>query len=66
MNGTSALLIFDAFLFGILILMLGYHLRSIKKDRKKTAYIREELENERQKTEKFHVSLEEIRKMTKG
>jgi len=66
MNSTIALLIFDAILFLIIILMLGYHLRSIKKDRKKTAYIRQELENERQKTEKFHVSLEEIKRMTKG
>ena len=66
MNETLALLIFDAGLLIVLILMLGYHIRSIKKDRKKTAYIRQELENERQKTEKFHVSLEEIKQMTKG
>jgi len=65
MSSIIALLIFDALLFIILILMLGYHLRSLKKDRKKTAYIRQELENEREKTNKFHVTLDEIRGMTK-
>jgi Na+/melibiose symporter-like transporter len=66
MNETQALLIFDAGLFLVLILMLIYHIKNFKKDRKKTAYIRQELENEREKTNKFHVSVEEIRSMTKN
>ena len=65
MNSTIALLIFDAILFIVLILILIYHLRSIKKYHKKTAYIRKELDNEREKTNKFNVTVEEIRQMTK-
>jgi len=66
MNSTIAILVFDALLLMILIGMLVHHIRQNKHTRKKTAQITQELEHEREKTNKFHVSIEEIRRMTKG
>ena len=65
-NGLIALLLFDALLFLVLIGLLTYHIRHLRKDRKKTEQILIDLDSERQKTNKFKVSLEEIQRMTKG
>lgn len=64
-DSVAALLLFDAILFLILLGMLWYHIRFTRKERQKTEEIREDLSQEHEKTKKFHVSLEEIRNMTK-
>ena len=65
MNSTIAILVFDALLLLVLIGMLAHHIRQNKHARKKTEQITQELYNEREKTEKFHVSIEEIMRLTK-
>jgi hypothetical protein len=66
MNETALFFVFNVVLTGILLGMIGYHRYGMRKDRQKTEAIRQDLETEREKTNKFHVSVEEIRRMTKG
>lgn len=66
MDRLTILLLVDVGMLIVLVGLLSYHIRHSRKDRKKTEQIEQELDTERQKTNKFHVSIEEIRKMTKG
>ena len=65
-NSLIAMLLFDSGLLIVLVGLLAYHVKHSKKERKKTEQIQKDLDEERQKTNKFHVSVEEIKRLTKG
>lgn len=67
MDRITIAIILDVLILLFLGGIVGFHTHLFKKrDHKKTEQIKEELEEEREKTNKFHVSIEEIRRMTKG
>jgi cell division protein FtsL len=66
MDSITIILLLDVILLTVLVCLLSYHIRQNKHDRKKTEQIEQELEAEHEKTNKFHVSIEEIRSMTKN
>lgn len=66
MDKLLLMLIFDSALLIVLVGLLAYHVRFARRERRKTEQIQLDLEQEREKTNKFHVSVEEIRRMTKG
>jgi len=61
-----ATVIFHIFLLCLFISSVMLHRRKIKNEKKKTEKIEQFIETEREKTNKFHVTVEEIRRMTKG
>jgi len=67
MDNTTIIIGLDIAILLFLVGMVVFHIRLIRKhNHQKTEKIEQELETERAKTEKFHVSIEEIRKLTKG
>lgn len=66
MNSMTLILLLDVGLLIVLVCLLSYHIRQSQDKRKKTEQIEQELDTEREKTNKFHVSVAEIKRMTKG
>lgn len=65
MDNLILFLIVDLGFLLILVALLFYAISKSRREGRKTEKIKQNLEEERQKTNKFHVSIEEIRRLTK-
>lgn len=66
MDNLLLFLVVDSLLLAVLVGLISYHVRQSRRERQKTEHIKEQLERERAKTNKFHVDIEQIKRMTKG